>query len=122
MHAEATKAVANFFYYYNLPFHAADSPFFAAMVNALTTVDARYKPPIAHDLRESLLDNAVKDVGVIVDDQKKLWQKGCTILSDSWEDQRGRTLINFLVQSAKGTVFFRSVNASNKVKNRGALF
>lgn len=106
MHAEVTKAVARFFYSCNIPFHAVDSPSFGAMVNALTTVGAGYKPPTAHDLRGSLLDNAVKDVEVIVDDQKKIWQKkGCTILSDSWEDQRGRTLIKFLVQSARDSFF-----------------
>lgn len=123
MHAKATKAIASFFYSCNIPFHAADSPAFDVMVNALTAVGAGYKPPTANDLRGSLLDNVVKDVEVIVDDQKKIWQKkGYIILCNSWEDQRGRTLINFLVQSAGGIVFLRSMDASNRVKNRGTLF
>lgn len=44
MHAEASKAVGIFFYYCNIHFNFADSPFYDVMVNALTTVAARYKP------------------------------------------------------------------------------
>ena len=42
---------------------------------------------------------------------------GCTIMSDGWTDQRNRTLISFLVSCPKGTMFLKSVDASDKVKS-----
>ncbi|XP_066381394.1 uncharacterized protein, partial [Miscanthus floridulus] len=40
---------------------------------------------------------------------------GCTLMSDSWTDKRGRHLINFLVNSPAGTYFLESVDASSEV-------
>ena len=37
-------------------------------------------------------------------------------MSDGWTDRKGRTLINFLVNYPKGTVFVKSVDASNYAK------
>jgi hypothetical protein len=59
-----------------------------------------------------LLVKAVKEI----DGEKKhedAWsQYGCTLMSDGWTDRRGRHLINFLVNSPKGTFFLESVDAS----------
>ena len=65
-----------------------------------------FKCPSMHDLRGSLLQKEIvsllqKEIVSIdeyLKDFKQSWVKtGCTIMSDGWTDQRGRTLINFLV-------------------------
>ena len=38
------------------------------------------------------------------------------MMSDCWTDQKGRTLINFLVNCPKGTMFMKFVNASAHIK------
>ena len=43
-------------------------------------------------------------------------------MSDGWTDQRGRTLINFLVSCPRGTMFLRSRDASDQVKDANLLF
>ena len=43
-------------------------------------------------------------------------------MSDGWTDQKGRTLINFLVACPRGTMFFRSRDASDQVKDANMLF
>ena len=54
---------------------------------------------------------------------KNSWTKtGCTIMSDGWTDSRGRTIRNFLVAFPKGTMFLRSVDASDQVKDAHLLF
>ena len=69
-----------------------------------------------------LLDNAVGRAKVLIEDQKKEWKKyGCTILSDGWTDRRSRTIINFLVACKDDVVFWKFVDASNKVKNAHTL-
>ena len=42
-------------------------------------------------------------------------------MSDSWTDQKGRTLINFLVSCPKGTMFIKSVDASAQIKDARIL-
>ena len=41
---------------------------------------------------------------------------------DDWKDRRERTLINFLVNSPKGTVFIESLDASEFVKSGPKMF
>ena len=40
----------------------------------------------------------------------------CTVMSDGWTDQKGRTLINFLFGCPKGAMFMKFVNAFAHVK------
>ncbi|KAL6584545.1 hypothetical protein OROMI_003834 [Orobanche minor] len=76
------------------------------------------KPPTAHELSHWILDKEVQTTQEIIDDVKKTWtQTGVSILSDGWKDIRGRQLINFLVNNPHGTVFLKSVDASNAVKD-----
>jgi len=42
-------------------------------------------------------------------------------MSDGWTDQKGRTLINFLVSCPKGTMFIKSVDASAQFKDARTL-
>ena len=60
----------------------------------------------------------VDRVGVLIEDQKKEWKKyGCTILSNGLANGRSRTIINFVV----AYMFWKFVDASNKVKNAHTL-
>jgi hypothetical protein len=38
-------------------------------------------------------------------------------MSDGWTDGKGRSILNFLVNCLKGTIFSKSVNASTYVKD-----
>ena len=69
-----------------------------------------------------MLDHVVGRARVLIEDQKKEWKKyGCTILSDGWTDGKSRTIINFLVACKDDVMFWKSVDASNKVKNAHTL-
>eukprot|EP00253_Pinus_taeda_P017474 PITA_17474 len=87
IHSQARKAIANFWYYSNIPFHCAISPYWKAMIDAVAIFHSSWV------------------------------ETGCTIMSDGWIDQRNRTLINLLVSCPVGTMFLKSVAASEKVKN-----
>ena len=43
-------------------------------------------------------------------------------MSDGWSDTRNRTIINFLVSCPQGTMFLKSVDASDRVKDANLLF
>ncbi|KAF1868263.1 hypothetical protein Lal_00018783 [Lupinus albus] len=51
------------------------------------------------------------------------WKKvGSTIMTDGWTDKRRKAILNFLVQSPKGTIFLRSIDASHIAKTDGRIF
>ncbi|XP_026410085.1 uncharacterized protein LOC113305216 [Papaver somniferum] len=53
-----------------------------------------------------------------VDTFREHWKRfGCSIMSDGWTDGKKRHLINFLVNCPKGSVFFKSVDASNRTND-----
>ncbi|GMP56541.1 hypothetical protein CsSME_00020983 [Camellia sinensis var. sinensis] len=54
---------------------------------------------------------------------KEEWVKyGCSLMSDGWTSQNGRTLINFLVNCPRGTMFVESIDASSYSKDGQKLF
>ncbi|XP_059063516.1 uncharacterized protein LOC131856134 [Cryptomeria japonica] len=88
------------------------------MVDAITICGAGFKAPSEGDLRGPILSQMVDDVKKDLDEQRHIWStKGCTIMTDGWTDRRNRTLLNFLVSSAGGTVFIKSIDASAHCKN-----
>ncbi|XP_059063028.1 uncharacterized protein LOC131855994 [Cryptomeria japonica] len=118
VHKEAEKACANFWYYNNIPFNVAWSPYWESLVSSLTVVGKGFKAPSPRDLSGTLLQDAIVDAKGIVEVEKQQWQKyGCSILSDGWTDGRNRTLINSIVVSNGVMVFLKSIDASNIVKN-----
>ena len=52
------------------------------------------------------------------------WAKyGCSLMSDGWRDSVAhKDIINFLVNSPRGSVFIRSIDASNIVKNSDNIY
>ncbi|KAH6793046.1 hAT dimerization domain-containing protein / transposase-like protein [Perilla frutescens var. hirtella] len=80
-------------------------------------------PPSMHELRVPLLKKKVDDVNLLMLEYKKEWAiKGCSILSNGWRDSvANKEIVNFLVNSPKGSVFLRSVDVSNITKDAYAL-
>ena len=51
------------------------------------------------------------------------WNKnGCSIMSNGWIDRKERSLVNFLVNSSRGTMFMKSIDTSSMVKPGEKLF
>jgi len=59
------------------------------------------------------LKEEVTNTSLALQSHRDEWKKtGCTIMIDGWTDKKRRTIINFLVNSPKGTVFLKSIDAS----------
>lgn len=55
-------------------------------------------------------------------DFKLSWDKiGCTIMSNGWSDGKSHTIINFLVSYPQATMFLKSVDAYDTVKDENLL-
>ncbi|KAH9309600.1 hypothetical protein KI387_037511 [Taxus chinensis] len=121
---EATfECIARWWYDADIPFNAARSPYYQLMFDSIVVVGKGFKGPSMHDLRGSLLKKEVVSIDEYLKRCKTSWAKtGCTIMSDGWSDGKNRTIINFLASCLQGTMFSKSVDASDRVKYANLLF
>ena len=107
------------FLWSDIPFNVArNNPFDQPTIDAITVVGAGYKAPSYDDFRGWILQNEKVDRTKRLEELRASWEvTGCTVMSNGWTDQKGRTLINFLVSGPKGTMFMKSVDASAHVKD-----
>ncbi|MFS7995502.1 putative HAT dimerization domain, ribonuclease H-like superfamily [Helianthus anomalus] len=81
------------------------------------------KPPTMYELRTWILQEEVNTTKALVAGIKDSWKStGVSLLSDGWSDMRNRSLINFLVNNPHGTVFLKTVDASECIKNADKIF
>ncbi|XP_042511920.1 uncharacterized protein LOC122087027 isoform X2 [Macadamia integrifolia] len=120
---QADMAVANFMYDAGLPFSAANSIYFQQMADAIAAVGPGYKMPSYHSLRGNLLNKSIQEVGELCQELKKSWEvTGCTVMVDRWLDRSGHMVINFFVYCPKGTMFLKSIDASDTANSSEELF
>ncbi|KAE8734614.1 hypothetical protein F3Y22_tig00000738pilonHSYRG00067 [Hibiscus syriacus] len=118
------KYIARWFYDAGIPFHAANYDSFKVMIEAIGQFSPGMKPPSMYELRVPLLKQEVKEVEEQVNEHKKEWaDKGCSILSDGWRDSVvQKDIVNFMVNSPKGSIFVKSMDVSDVSKDANLLF
>ncbi|KAJ0685123.1 putative transcription factor/ chromatin remodeling BED-type(Zn) family [Helianthus annuus] len=120
----ACKEISRWFLDAGLPYNAVNYASFFKAMEAVAQFGPGFKPPSMYELRVPLLKEEVKEVDTLVDEHKKEWAvKGCSILSDGWRDSVvQKDIINFVVNSPKGSIFIKSLDVSNVSKNADFLF
>merc|ERR1711915_742941 len=120
---QADNLLAKFLLWSDIPFSIVrNNPFFQPAVDAIASVGPGYKIPSYHDFRGRILQNQKRDCTQRLEDFRASWAKtGCTVMSDGWTDQKGRSLLNFLVSCPQGTMFMKSVDASHQIKDAKTL-
>ena len=94
------------------------NPFWQPMCDAIAVVGPGYKSATYEELRGPILQAKKQDINSRLAELKKTWEvTGCTMISDGWTDRKGRTLLNFLVHCPKGTMFIKSLDASEHIKD-----
>ena len=115
--------IARWWYDVDIPFNASRSPYYEPMFDAIHATGKGFKGPTMHEIRGYRLQKEIASINEYLKDFKDSWARtGCTIMSDGWTDQRNRTIINFLIFCPQGTMFLKSVDASDKVKDGQLLF
>jgi Protein of unknown function (DUF 659) len=72
-----------------------------------------YKPLTVYEYRVPLLKRQVSKTTDSLEPHKEVWSKiGCTLMTDVWTDTRGRSLMNLCVNSERGTLFLKDIDAS----------
>lgn len=110
--------IADFFYQNSISFHAVETPSYMRMVQAIGQYGEGLIAPTFHEIRVPLLKKKVLSIEQWVESFKTHWENyGCSIMTDWWTDGVGRTLINFLVNCPKGTIFLKSLDGSEYIKD-----
>jgi hypothetical protein len=103
--------------------HQAKSKEFNITCDMISRHGNGFEPPSYYDLRIKLLNQEVKSTNDALEKHiKESKTTGCTIMIDIWNDHRKRNILNFLVNSPRGTVFLKSVDASNIYKIAEKIF
>lgn len=119
----ASKCIGRFFFEAGIDLNNIKLLSFQRMVDAAMSCGSGFKVPKYDELKGWVLEENLREVQRRVEAVKHSWnQTGCSILLDCWTDQRGRSLISFLVDCPQGTIFLRSVDASDSVRDVDALF
>uniref|UniRef100_A0A1D1Y153 Seprase n=1 Tax=Anthurium amnicola TaxID=1678845 RepID=A0A1D1Y153_9ARAE len=110
------RCIAEFFFENKLDFSVAHSTSYQLMLEALG--GAGFRGPSVEALRTTWLEKLKSEVSLKIKEIENEWTTtGCTIIADTWTDNKSRALINFFVSSPSGTFFHKSVDASSYFKN-----
>ncbi|KAK2983482.1 hypothetical protein RJ640_006495, partial [Escallonia rubra] len=119
----ADIAVTNFMFMTGIPLSASNSSYFQQMADAIAAAGPGYKMPSYNSLRGKLLNRSCQDLSEPLHELRKSWEiTGCSVMVDRWSDSTGRTVINFFVYCPKGTLFLKSVEATDVTKSSEELF
>ena len=81
------------------------------------------EPPSPYEIKNKYLDVEYKDMEDYVNIQREKWKTyGCTIMSDGWTEPTKLSIINFMVYSKGSTIFLKSVDASDKIKDNKYIY
>ncbi|KAJ9187043.1 hypothetical protein P3X46_002540, partial [Hevea brasiliensis] len=120
---KACKDIAQWIYDAAIPFNAVNYPSFQVMVESIGQFGISMKAPSFHEMWVPLLNEEVAKVKNSLKSYEEEWAKyGCYIMADSWTDKKQRILINFLVNSPKGTIFMESIDASKYSKTGDKMY
>lgn len=117
-HENADRSIAMFFFENKLDFNVARSSSYQVMIDAIGKCGKGLRGPSAETLRNTWLARIKSEISLQSKDIEKEWATtGCTIIAETWTDNKSRALINFLVSSPSKTFFHKSVDASSYHKN-----
>ena len=81
------------------------------------------EPPSPYEIKSKYMEMEYKDMKAYVNIQREKWETyGCTIMCDGWTTPTKLSIINFMVYSKGSTIFLKSVDASDKIKDNKYIY
>ncbi|KAK4485199.1 hypothetical protein RD792_007824 [Penstemon davidsonii] len=114
MRENAVQKFCRWMYDAGISFNAVNYDSFKSMIEAIGQYCPRMKPPTYHEVRVSYLKKEVEHTKQLMKANEEEKEKyGCFLMADGWKDGKQRSLINFLVNIPRGSMFIESVDASS---------
>ena len=81
------------------------------------------EPPSPYEIKNKYLDMEYKDMEDYVNIKREKWKTyGCTIMCDGWTGPTKLSIINYMVYLKGSTIFLKSVDASDKIKDNKYIY
>ena len=81
------------------------------------------EPPSPYEIKSKYLEMKYKDMEAYVNIQREKRETyGCTIMCDGWTGPTKLSIINFMVYSKGSTIFLKSADASDKIKENKYIY
>ncbi|RVW78683.1 hypothetical protein CK203_048418 [Vitis vinifera] len=117
------RLIRKFFIYESVAPAKAKSHHFKNMIIGAQQAGMRIEPPSPYEIKNKYLEMEYKEMEAYVNQQKEKWKTyGCTIMSNGWTGPTKLSIINFMVYSKGTTVFLKSVDASNYIKDHKYIY
>ncbi|KAG8635684.1 hypothetical protein MANES_16G054458v8 [Manihot esculenta] len=117
------KAFGNFVIHNRLPFSIVESPWTKPLLRTAAEIGPNVSPPSAYEIAEVYLKNEYNEMKKYIASFDGIWkERGVTIMCDGWSGPTRMSIVNFLVYSNRGTVFHKSVDASNVEHKDGEYY
>ncbi|XP_028055420.1 uncharacterized protein LOC114259587 [Camellia sinensis] len=108
------RAVSKFIFYNRIPLNAVDSEYTQPMLDVAAEVGPGVKGPSAYEVSEVYLGMEHDEMTEWIGSFKGIWaERGVSIMCNGWSSLTRQHIINFLVYCNKGTIFHKSIDASN---------
>ncbi|XP_049394026.1 uncharacterized protein LOC125858312 isoform X2 [Solanum stenotomum] len=118
----AERSIALFFFENKIDFGVARSSSYHQMIEAVGKCGSGFIGPSPETLKATWLERIKSEVSLQSKDVEKEWaMTGCTLIAETWTENKMKALINFLVSSPSRTFFYKSVDASSYFKNLKCL-
>ncbi|XP_077247296.1 uncharacterized protein LOC143887072 [Tasmannia lanceolata] len=112
------RAYAKFSFHNAIPAHATNSPYLQHFVELAGQYGTCVKAPTSYEIMNKYLPMEVKELKEYIKGLKNQWPEyGVTIMSDGWTSPTRQSIINFMVYCDGKTVFLKSIEASDVVKD-----
>ena len=81
------------------------------------------EPPSLYEIKSKYLEMEYKDMEAYVNLQREKWETyRCIIMCDGWIGPTKLSIINFMVYSKGSTIFLKSIDASDKIKDNKYIY
>ncbi|XP_073017843.1 uncharacterized protein [Primulina eburnea] len=106
-----------------IAFNAAKYDSFKPIIESIRQYVPRIKQPSYHEVGEPILKEEINNIKLILrQNEEKMAKNGCILMDDGWRNRKGISFINFLVNTPKGIMFIKSIDASTYSHTREKLF
>ncbi|KAL6513274.1 hypothetical protein OROGR_020760 [Orobanche gracilis] len=111
---DAVRKFCRWMYDAGISFNALRYDSLGPAIEAIGVYGSGMKPPTYHEARVPMLKQEINHTKLLLKDneiEKSVY--GCSLMADGWRDRKGRSLINFLINTPRGSMFVESVDASS---------
>eukprot|EP00261_Vitis_vinifera_P039140 XP_019080383.1 PREDICTED: uncharacterized protein LOC104881512 [Vitis vinifera] len=117
------RLISKFFIYESVSPNKADPHHFKNMIVGAQQAGMGIEPSSPYEIKHKYLDMEYKDMEVYVNIQREKWKTyGCTIMCNRWIGPTKLSIINFMVYSKGSTIFLKSIDASNNIKDNKYIY